>query len=88
MRGERGLVEVAFRPRLVIEVTVAVDPAHEGRRVANLQLRNVRRDVANGQADAAVILNADAMDRRNLYVAMTRGSRTLTVCSRNQFLNP
>lgn len=40
------------------------------------------------EAEVAVILNADGLDRRNLYVAMTRGSHALTVCSRNPVLNP
>ena len=40
------------------------------------------------EAEVAVILNADALDRRNLYVAMTRGSRALTVCSCAQVLTP
>lgn len=40
------------------------------------------------EADAAVILNADALDARNLYVAMTRGSQRLVVCSRSPLLNP
>lgn len=33
------------------------------------------------EADVAVILNAADLDARNLYVAMTRGSKLLTVCS-------
>jgi DNA helicase-2/ATP-dependent DNA helicase PcrA len=40
------------------------------------------------EAEVAVILNADAMNRRNLYVAMTRGSHALTICSRRVVLNP
>jgi DNA helicase-2/ATP-dependent DNA helicase PcrA len=40
------------------------------------------------EAEVAVILSADALDRRNLYVAMTRGSHALTVCSRTALLNP
>lgn len=40
------------------------------------------------EAEVAVILNADGLDRRNLYVAMTRGSHALTVCSRTPVLNP
>lgn len=40
------------------------------------------------EAEAAVILNADALDARNLYVAMTRGSQLLVVCSRSPVLNP
>jgi hypothetical protein len=40
------------------------------------------------EADVAVILNADALNTRNLYVAMTRGSRALTICSRTAVLGP
>lgn len=40
------------------------------------------------EAEMVVILNADALDGRNLYVAMTRGSQGLTVCSRYPVLNP
>jgi DNA helicase-2/ATP-dependent DNA helicase PcrA len=39
------------------------------------------------EAEAAVILNADALDARNLYVAMTRGSQRLIVCSGSLVLN-
>lgn len=39
------------------------------------------------EAEAAVILNADALDARNLYVATTRGSQRLVVCSRSPVLN-
>lgn len=34
------------------------------------------------EAEVAVILNADDLDAVNLYVAMTRGSRKLVICSR------
>lgn len=40
------------------------------------------------EADACVILDAEGMDRKHLYVAMTRGSRKLLVCSRSQQLTP
>jgi DNA helicase-2/ATP-dependent DNA helicase PcrA len=40
------------------------------------------------EAEVAVILNAGALDARNLYVAMTRGSKTLTICARSPILNP
>ena len=40
------------------------------------------------EAEAVVILNAEALDARNLYVAMTRGSRALTVCSQAPVLSP
>jgi AAA domain len=40
------------------------------------------------EAEVAVILNADTLDARNLYVAMTRGSKRLTICSTNPILRP
>ena len=40
------------------------------------------------EAEVAVILNASALDARNLYVAMTRGSKNLTVCAPSPVLNP
>jgi len=40
------------------------------------------------EAEAVVILNAEELDTRNLYVAMTRASRALTICSRSQLLCP
>lgn len=33
------------------------------------------------EADHAVILDADALDAKNLYVALTRATRSLTICS-------
>jgi DNA helicase-2/ATP-dependent DNA helicase PcrA len=40
------------------------------------------------EADISVILNASPLNARNLYVAMTRGSRRLLVCSPSPTLNP
>jgi DNA helicase-2/ATP-dependent DNA helicase PcrA len=40
------------------------------------------------EADVAVVLNASELDARNLYVAATRGSRRLVVCSRQPILTP
>jgi hypothetical protein len=40
------------------------------------------------EADISVILNAGALNARNLYVAMTRGSRRVLVCSPTPILNP
>jgi hypothetical protein len=39
------------------------------------------------EAEVAVILNAGVLDARNLYVAMTRGSQRLVVCSGSPILN-
>ena len=40
------------------------------------------------EAEVAVILNADPLNARNLYVAMTRGSKQLTLCSKEHDLKP
>ena len=40
------------------------------------------------EAEVAVILNAGALDAPNLYVAMTRGSKSLIVCAPTPVLNP
>jgi len=40
------------------------------------------------EADISVVLNAVALNARNLYVAMTRGSRRVLVCSPTPILNP
>lgn len=36
----------------------------------------------------AVVLDADGYDVKNLYVALTRGSKSLTIVSRSAFLQP
>lgn len=38
--------------------------------------------------DHAVVLDADGYDAKNLYVAFTRGARSLTIVSRASFLQP
>ncbi|QIG50456.1 UvrD-helicase domain-containing protein [Nordella sp. HKS 07] len=40
------------------------------------------------EAEICVILNPELMDRRHLYVAMTRGSKKLVICSQDQVLRP
>ncbi|GEO84657.1 MULTISPECIES: UvrD-helicase domain-containing protein [Alphaproteobacteria] len=40
------------------------------------------------EADVSVVLNAGALNARNLYVAMTRGSSRVIVCSSSPILNP
>jgi DNA helicase-2/ATP-dependent DNA helicase PcrA len=40
------------------------------------------------EAEVAVVLNAGVLDARNLYVAMTRGSKALIVCSPTPILRP
>jgi DNA helicase-2/ATP-dependent DNA helicase PcrA len=38
--------------------------------------------------DHAIVLDADDMNANNLYVALTRGSKTLTVVSKSRILTP
>jgi hypothetical protein len=40
------------------------------------------------EAEIAVILDPADMDRRHLYVAMTRGAKKLVICARQPVLNP
>jgi DNA helicase-2/ATP-dependent DNA helicase PcrA len=40
------------------------------------------------QFDHVIVLDADALDARNLYVALTRGSRTLHVLAASPILSP
>ncbi|MEQ9039407.1 MAG: UvrD-helicase domain-containing protein [Silicimonas sp.] len=40
------------------------------------------------EAEVAVILNASALDAKNLYVAMTRGSNLVLICSESPTLEP
>ena len=40
------------------------------------------------EAEVAVVMDAQDLDARNLYVAMTRGSLSLVVCSTTPLLNP
>ena len=40
------------------------------------------------EAEVVVILNANDLNRKNLYVAMTRGSNSLVVCSSTSQLHP
>jgi len=54
----------------------------------NIRLAAARMLKAGHGLDVSVILHADDLNRRNLYVAMTRGSRRLVICSRNNLLTP
>lgn len=57
----------------------------QGRRV---ELRTVSRTllIKGMEFDHTIVLNADQLDMKNLYVAMTRGARSLTVFSQNPII--
>lgn len=40
------------------------------------------------EAEVSVILDADSLDARNLYVALTRGSKKIVICAQNPVLQP
>ena len=40
------------------------------------------------EAEVVVILDAGSLNSRNLYVAMTRGSKRLMACAHNAVLKP
>ena len=69
---------------------IVIDPGHGGEdpgAVGNgMEEQAVNVDVglkfkAMLEADTAVVLNADDLNARNLYVALTRGARKLVVCA-------
>jgi hypothetical protein len=55
------------------------DMRHTGRPISHRKLIGTTLLVKGLEYDHAVILDADAMDARDLYVAMTRGSKSLTI---------
>ncbi|TXH45250.1 MAG: hypothetical protein E6Q92_03625 [Burkholderiaceae bacterium] len=55
------------------------DMRHTGRPISHRKLIGTTLLVKGLEYDHAVILDADALDAKDLYVAMTRGSKTLTI---------
>ena len=75
--GEPGFFDAALRVR---EQYRQVGRALPTRAVGSTLL------VKGLEADVAVVLDADHLNPRNLYVAMTRGSKMLKVCSQTRYL--
>jgi hypothetical protein len=59
---------------------------HSGRPIRHAKLIGTTLLVKGLEYDHAVVLNADALDMKQLYVAMTRGSKTLTIITKQNFL--
>ena len=55
------------------------DMRHTGRPISHRKLIGTTLLVKALEYDHAVILDADSLDAKNLYVAMTRGAKTLTI---------
>ena len=56
---------------------------HSGRPIRHSKLIATTLLVKGLEYDHAIILDADSLDLKQLYVAMTRGARSLTIISRN-----
>jgi len=54
---------------------------HTGRPISHRKLIGTTLLVKGLEYDHAVILEADILDAKDLYVAMTRGSKSLTIIS-------
>lgn len=59
---------------------------HTGRPISHRKLIGTTLLVKGLEYDHAVILDADALDAKDLYVAMTRGSKSLTIIGTSRYL--
>jgi DNA helicase-2/ATP-dependent DNA helicase PcrA len=55
------------------------DMRHTGRPISHRKLIGTTLLVKGLEYDHAVVLDADTLDAKDLYVAMTRGSKSLTI---------
>ena len=62
------------------------DMRHTGRPISHRKLIGTTLLVKGLEYEHAVILDADILDAKDLYVAMTRGSRTLTIIGTERLL--
>lgn len=62
------------------------DMRHTGRPISHRKLIGTTLLVKGLEYDHAVILDADALDAKDLYVAMTRGSKSLTIIGAERYL--
>lgn len=62
------------------------DMRHTGRPINHRKLIGTTLLVKGLEYDHAVILDADALDAKDLYVAMTRGSKSLTIIGSKHYL--
>jgi DNA helicase-2/ATP-dependent DNA helicase PcrA len=61
---------------------------HKGRPVGRRRLIGTTLLVKGLEFDHAIVLDAASLSRKELYVALTRGARSLTVISTNPILIP
>jgi len=63
-----------------------MDFRHSGRPIRHTKLIGTTLLVKGLEYDHAIILDADSLDMKQLYVAMTRGAKSLTIISRSNEL--
>jgi len=68
-------------------VTVRERNRHQGRPISRRAVGSTLL-LKGLEADVAVVLNPEAMNARNLYVAITRGAKKLVICSGSPILRP
>lgn len=61
---------------------------YKGRPVGRRKLIGTTLLVKGLEFDHAIVLDATSLSRKELYVALTRGARSLTIISRSSVLNP
>jgi len=61
---------------------------HKGRPVGRRRLIGTTLLVKGLEFDHAIVLDATSLSKKELYVALTRGARSLTIVSTNPVLNP
>jgi superfamily I DNA/RNA helicase len=61
---------------------------HKGRPVGRRKLIGTTLLVKGLEFDHAIVLDAESLSRRELYVAITRGAKSLTIISSTPVLNP
>lgn len=59
---------------------------HAGRPISHRKLIGTTLLVKGLEYDHAVILDADGLNAKDLYVAMTRGSKSLTIIGTGRYL--
>ncbi len=61
---------------------------HKGRPVGRRRLIGTTLLVKGLEFDHAIVLEADSLSKKELYVALTRAARSLTIISTTAVLNP
>jgi len=87
---KRALKEQSLHRELTLREaawTVRERTRHVGRRLPRRAM--ARTHLVKGlEFDDTIVLNADELDAKNLYVAITRGARSLSILSASRVVKP